>query len=292
MNKPPIDTVRPLIPEAEDLHEIGFGGFKVVYSGRVRGVKEALKLIYIPTDPNDPSVRDENLRRAKREISLLGDCSTPLLVKMGAIPPKELSIGGDYFVLYSEEFLEGESIRQLIKDGYRADVGELATLAWCLLQALKDLKRVNTIHRDIKPDNVIKTNDPNRPCVLFDLGIAYVIGGTQLTREPSAIPGTIYYLAPEMLDQAFRDNLDYRADLYTVGLTLYEFASLINPFRRPDSPFATLYRIKTETPLPLRQLRPDLPAEFCAIVDQLIKKLPALRPANLDMLLSRMGGLR
>jgi eukaryotic-like serine/threonine-protein kinase len=125
--------------------------------------------------------------------------------------------------------------------------------------------------------------------VLLDLGIAFQIGGTLLTRDSTRIPGTLYYIAPEMLDQKFRQNLDYRADLYTVALTLYEFASCDNPFaHRTDPQFTTLYRIKTEKPKALHALRNDLPMPFCKLIDQLLRKIPALRPANLENLIRQM----
>ena len=96
-----------------------------------------------------------------------------------------------------------------------------------------------------------------------------------------------------MLDQGFRLNLDYRADLYTIALTLYEFASGDNPFaHRREPQFTTLYRIKTERPNPLRDLRDDLPDQMCRLIDQLMRKLPALRPANLDQLIKEMEGFR
>jgi serine/threonine protein kinase len=162
-----------------------------------------------------------------------------------------------------------------------------------LLKAVLELASINVIHRDIKPDNIIRTGNPMRPYVLLDLGIAFQLGGTRITRNSARIPGTLYYIAPEMLDQEFRQNLDYRADLYTIGLTLYEFASGDNPFAyRGDPQFTTLYRIKTQRPKPLRELRSDLPAELCRVIDQLMKKLPALRPANFDQLIREMERYR
>jgi len=165
----------------------------------------------------------------------------------------------------------------------------VAELGVCLLKAVLELASMNVIHRDIKPDNIIRTKDPMRPYVLLDLGIAFRIGGTGITRNSARIPGTLYYIAPEMLDQGFRQNLDYRADLYTIALTLYEFASGDNPFaHRGDPQFTTLYRIKTQRPKPLWDLRSDLPAELCSVIDQLMRKLPALRPANFDQLIREM----
>ena len=100
-------------------------------------------------------------------------------------------------------------------------------------------------------------------------------------------------IAPEMLDTNFRQSLDYRADLYTIGLTLYEYATGMNPFaRRDEAQYTTLYRIKHDTPQPLSTLRPDLDITFCRLIDQFIKKLPALRPANLANLINRMESCR
>jgi serine/threonine protein kinase len=180
----------------------------------------------------------------------------------------------------------------IIKD-YRPAWQELAELGVCILRGVRELTLMNVIHRDIKPDNIIKTDDPVRPYVLLDLVIAFQIGGTPITRNSARIPGTLYYIAPEMLDQGFRQNLDYRADLYTAVLTLYEFASGDNPFaQRGDPQFTTLYRIKTKRPRPLRELRNDLPVEMCSLVDQLMRKLPALRPANIDQLIKEMEKYR
>ena len=68
------------------------------------------------------------------------------------------------------------------------------------------------------------------------------------------IPGTLYYLAPEMLRRGFRQNIDYRADLYAIALTAYEYSSGINPFRRGDAVYTTMTRIAKDKPEPLDEL--------------------------------------
>ncbi len=287
--KPDINEVANVVPEASSMREIGSGGYKVVYQAQVANATEAVKLVRIPSDKNDETVREENLRRIHREIAILRKCDTPFLVKLGAIQPRECIIGEETYVVYSEEYLQGKSLRCLIQDVHRPTTNELAMVGQCLLRAVRELAEKNIIHRDIKPDNIIKTDDADRPYVLLDLGIAFQVGRTPITRDSRHIPGTLYYLAPEMLNPGFRQNLDYRADLYTIGLTLYEFASGDNPFaHRTDPQFTTLYRIKTQTPKPLREHRSDVSTEFCALVDQLMKKLPALRPSGIPVLLKRM----
>jgi serine/threonine protein kinase len=288
-DKPDIKKVQQVVPEAIDLEEIGSGGFKVVYKAIVTGSIEAVKLVQIPGDAGEETIRDENLRRIARELDIISKCTSPYLVKLGSIAPRACEIDSIEYMLYSEEYLPGNSLREMILKGYRPSQGELAELGACSLKAVRELASMNVIHRDIKPDNIIRTNDPIRPYVLLDLGIAFQVGGTAITRNSARIPGTLYYIAPEMLDQGFRQNLDYRADIYTVALTLYEFASGDNPFaHRGDPQFTTLYRIKTQRPRPLRELRDDLPVKMCSLIDQLMRKLPALRPANLDQLIKEM----
>jgi len=291
--KPDIEKVKQAAPEARELEEIDSGGFKVVYRAVVSGKIEAVKLVEIPSDKSDETIRDENLRRVFRELDILSKCKSPFMVKLGVITPRPCEIDSIEYMLYSEEYLPGSSLRKLILKDYRPSRGDLAELGVCLLKAVLELASMNVIHRDIKPDNIIRTDDPIRPYVLLDFGIAFQIGGTRITRNSARIPGTLYYIAPEMLDQGFRQNLDYRADLYTIALTLYEFASGDNPFaHRGDPQFTTLYRIKTLRPKPLWELRGDLPAALCSVIDQLMRKLPALRPANFDQLIREMERYR
>lgn len=292
INKPDIDSVRKKLPDVQIIDELGSGGFKVVYKAVINGNTEALKLVQIPADPNDAGIKEENIKRIFREISILNQCESPFLVKLGSVKLIELSICDCDYVAYSEEYLPGETLRQLIDSGHKPDFDELCELSIVLFKAIIELASKNFIHRDIKPDNIIKTGLDGRSYVLLDFGIAFHIGGSNLTRDALRVPGTLYYIAPEMLDAGFRQNLDYRADLYTIGLTLYEYATGFNPYaNRGEAQFTTLYRIKSITPQPLSSICPDLPHDFCLLVDNLMKKLPALRPANIGMLIKKIEAL-
>ncbi|MFC1452079.1 protein kinase [Verrucomicrobiota bacterium] len=292
-SKPDMADVGAAVPGVAFLEEIGEGGFKVAYRADVNGSIEAAKLARIPVDMSDPAVEETNRRRLRRELDLLAGCETPCLVKLGQFGAFDCEIGGYQYVCYSEELIEGECLRARIRAGHQPGQDEIATLGVCLLTAIEELVRKDAIHRDIKPDNVMATQEAARPFVLLDLGVAFIVGGTNLTMDTQAIPGTRWYIAPEMLKLGFRQSLDYRADLYTMGLTMYEYASGVNPFAdRGDPPLTTMYRIRHQNPPPLRTLRADLDTGLCALVDQLIKKIPALRPANLAQLIKRMEGYR
>ncbi len=299
----------PRIPTEEELKKVitefkAFGrpkkgGFKVFYPATLNdGTQEALKLAIIPAfEDVDATVRedlrDEIRRRVEREIKLLGLLSSPHIVKLGTLSPRRIEIGGFEFIAYTEEYLPGDDLNVLIQSGYHAEEKELRVLALGLFDAISNLwVGFNTVHRDIKPLNVIKTTFTERPFVLLDLGLAFSIYESALTVDPQQRfpPGTTRYLAPEMLNPNFRDTLDYRADLYDVGMTLYEFGACTHPLARDrDDVLQTLSRILHQVPIPLEQVRPDLTKEFTAIVNQLLKKLPALRPSNLKMLQKLMG---
>lgn len=292
INKPDINLLKSKLPDIQDVQEIDSGGFKIVYKALIHGKPEALKLVQIPEDPNDKGVKEENRKRIFREIGILKKCESPYLVKLGSIEPVDLLLGDQGYVMYSEEYLPGHSLRRLLQSGYKPAFDELRRLAVTLFNAVIELAARQYIHRDIKPDNVIKTGMDDRPFVLLDFGIAFQIGGSNLTRDTLRVPGTLHYIAPEMLETGFRQNLDYRSDLYSIGLSLYEYASGINPYAfSGDAPFNTLYRIKTTTPEPLLSKCPDLPQNFCRLVDDLMKKLPALRPANIGMIIKKMEAI-
>ena len=137
----------------------------------------------------------------------------------------------------------------------------------------------------------MRTDDEAAEFILLDLGIAFAVNETSLTfRAENRMPMATYrYLAPEMLRPDFRDRIDYRTDLYTTGMTVYEYAAGRHPLARDaDDLMQTISRALRQPPTPLHQHRSDLPTDFCTLVDGMLKKRPALRPANLRMLFQRL----
>jgi serine/threonine protein kinase len=85
-------------------------------------------------------------------------------------------------------------------------------------------------------------------------------------------------MAPEMFKPDYKDKMDFRCDLYSAGLTVYVLATGKHPFAPdPLNAYHTVYRILNVKPEKLHNLRPDLPMDFCALIDRMIKKKPALR---------------
>ena len=293
--KPNENAIQAALHGVSELSFIASGGFKGVYRARINGNIEALKLVMVPeVQPVDNEaiiVRDELVARAKREIQILQKCKSPTIVKLGVMQPTMVNIEGKDFIAYSEEFLEGDNLWVILRDSKSASPSEpeLKLLMSTFLVAIKELWEYKIIHRDIKPCNVIKTKNPDRQFVLLDLGIAFSRIDTTLTH--SGIPATHRYFAPEMANPAFRDSLDYRADLYTAALTVYEYAAKRHPLANDfDDPMITVTRAIKEIPNSLKVARPDLSDDFCDLVDKLLSKVPAYRPGSIPMLMKRCGG--
>jgi serine/threonine protein kinase len=296
------ETLKGLLPGVDSVEPcFASGGFKSVYAAVINGKREALKILSIrKMDDPDPDIVDayykEQVARVRREVVALGKCRIPELVRLGAIAPMEFDVGGQKYIAYSEEFLDGQDLWTLIRShGQLPPLMELVQLFRSLLKSVQELWRHGYVHRDIKPQNVMKLQDRTRPFVLLDLGIAYAVHETGLTfgAEGRMPPATYRYLAPEMMQPDFREHIDFRTDLYTIGMTVFEYAAGCHPLARDgDDVMRTISRALRQPPQPLRKYRQDLPGDFCALVDGLLKKKPALRPANLALLFTRLEAIQ
>lgn len=267
---------------------IGTGGFKAVYRMETPRGAEAIKAVYVPSskneDEDEDAMRAQLVARAEREIETLRNCDSPSLVKLGTLPPSLHMIDEEDYLIYSEELLPGQAIDYWISKSPRPSFDELLNVFKSLIELIRTLSKEGILHRDIKPANIMETEIPERPYVVLDLGIAFKMHGTELTQGDSP-PGTLRYMAPELLKPDYKDVMDFRCDLYAAGLTIYVVASGMHPFApMPEYEYATIYRILRELPRPLSELRPDLPPAFCAIIDRCIRKKPALRYAKLEMI--------
>lgn len=282
-------------PSLSGFEYLDSGTFKSVYRIQSEtGSSEVLKVVRLPIDDGSldaKKLREQELGRLKREISLLDGIESEYIVDLGSVAPCRVVIDGEECVAYSEEFLPGNDLKSQIRTNRKPDAESVKTLLRCLVEATKALwNQRRTVHRDLKPANVFATGLPERPYVVLDLGIAYNILEPGLTLDPNQIPATPLYMAPEMLDPNFRESLSYRADLYAAGLTVFEFASggVHALARRGDDLARTITRVLKQEPTRLAQLRPDLPVELTLLVDQLIRKKPALRPGNFTLIMKQL----
>ena len=183
--------------------------------------------------------------------------------------------GRPYIVM---EYLDGASLAAVLEKRGPLPLGTLVELALQILDALGAAHAKGIVHRDLKPDNIY-ISPAGHPKVL-DFGIAKLeakqpgVEGTRL----GAIMGTPHYISPE---QALGGAIDARADLYSMGVILYEAATGKKPFDA-DSMFELLRQHIDAPPPSPRQLRPDMPPAYEQVILKALAKDPAQRYARAD----------
>jgi serine/threonine protein kinase len=240
---------------------IGSGGFGVVYEawdGRLER-PVAVKAI-------EPGERGGS-RRVLREAQAAARLNHP-----GIVTLYEMGEEGGSALLVTE-LVEGSTLADLAGDGALSDreVGEIGA---DLCEALDHAHSRSVVHRDIKPQNVLVTEDGEPRAKLMDFGVARLADATAMT-APGGVLGTLAYMAPEQAEG--RADVGPEADVYSLALTLYECWSGENPNRRA-TPAATARAIGDRV-RPLRRLRPDLPRELSATVDECLAPRPTHRPS-------------
>src|SRR5204862_7954046 len=146
-------------------------------------------------------------------------------------------------------------------------------------QALEHTHMQGLVHRDLKPANILVT--PNDHAKVLDLGLALVRGEKGGDREviggQGYVVGTMDYIAPEQIDDPVQ--VDARADVYSLGCTLYYVLTGRPPF--PGGPNrAKIQRHREEGPRPVAELNRAVPAALSALVERMMAKDPARRPAS------------
>jgi tRNA A-37 threonylcarbamoyl transferase component Bud32 len=256
---------------------IGEGGMGTVYQVRHRalGKRFALKALR-----QDLAADLEIAARFIQEARTAAAVSHPGLVEITDFG--RLASGQVYFVM---ELLEGQSLAALLRLGGPLPAARGLDIVRQLVLALKAAHDANIVHRDLKPDNIhIGRGDGDRDLVkIVDFGLAKVIGASKLTRS-GMVFGTPHYMSPE---QAAGDVVDHRADIYALGIVMYEMFTGKVPFEA-DSYMGILTKHMYMEPPPPSELRPQL-KELGALEDVILRclaKRPSARHDNLAALLA------
>jgi hypothetical protein len=173
------------------------------------------------------------------------------------------------------ELVPGRSLRSLLDERHRLSVDDTLVIGRAVAAALDHAHRAGLVHRDVKPGNVLVT--PEGRVKLTDFGIAKALEQRHedLTAE-NVMMGTAKYLSPE---QVLGFPLDGRADLYSLGLVLYECLTGKTPFTGATDGAIAIARLQRDPP-PIRRVRPDVPAPVADAVMCLLARRPEDRPAT------------
>ena len=261
------------------------GGQKAVYRATIDGQTVALKVITLESKETDAEESQADtsaaVERAKREVDILEQADLPVLARLGPSGLSYFETCEGRWVYFTEEWIEGITLRQMIRKS-SLDPSQVVRLGVDLIQAACWLSDRGLIHRDIKPDNIIWATERSR-FVLLDPGIAFDLYGPSLTSFLGLI-GTMGYLSPEQINASPKRNLDFRSDLFTIGIVLYESAVGEHPFMRTNStPNQTLAGILTETPKAVVERQEHFPITLSDFIARLLGKSPHLRYRKCSM---------
>jgi Flp pilus assembly protein TadD/TolB-like protein len=254
---------------------IGGGGMGVVYRADDTRLHRTVALKFLPPE----LTRDEVAKkRFLREAQAASAIDHPNICTVYEIDETD---DGQLFI--SMAFYDGESLKQRLASG-PLTIRQTLEIAYGLAQGLECAHRHKIIHRDVKPANVMVTKDGFVKIV--DFGLAKLAGRSKMTRSGSTL-GTVAYMAPE---QAQGNEVDHRADLWSVGVVMYEMLTGTLPFRG-DIDQAMVYSIINEDPIPLSQRRDDVPEGLVAIVERCLQKNSDERYASGAEMMADLGKL-
>jgi serine/threonine protein kinase/Tol biopolymer transport system component len=255
---------------------LGGGGMGVVYKAEDLRLNRTVALKFLPPElTRDPEAKARFLQEA-RSASVLDHPNICTIHEVG-----ETDDGRLYLAMPS---YDGETLRKRIETGPLA-IDEATDIAQQIARGLSKAHRHGIIHRDIKPANLIVTSDG--VVKILDFGLAKLAGSAALTRTGSSV-GTPAYMSPE---QARGEEVDHRADLWSLGVVLYEMVAGRRPFRGEHEQ-AVLFSLLNERPRPLHELRSEAPPELERIVDGLLAKDPGDRYPTVDGPLGDLTALR
>jgi serine/threonine-protein kinase len=262
----------------EILSTLGAGGMGVVYKVRDRELDDLVALKMLKRDVWGDR---ELLDRLKSELKLARKITHPNVLRTFDFG----DVDGIPFI--TMEYVRGITLRYLLTQTGSLPYSAGLRLARQLCRGLQAAHEVGVLHRDIKPENLIV--QPNGNAKLMDFGIARPIQRVdQGQTQAGMVVGTPQYLAPEQLQGK---AIDERADLWAVGVVIFEIFTSQTPFRG-DNPMQMIVATLNEQPTPPRTYWPQMPEPLEQIILRCLARDPAKRYRTAAALLADLEALR
>jgi len=233
----------------------------VVYRAEDTRLGRSVALKFLPEELAGNRAAVDRFEREARAVSLLNHPNICTLHDIG-------SDDGHLFIVM--EYVEGGNLRERM-DKRPLELGEILDIAIQTAQALEAAHTNRILHRDIKPANICVTRQGL--VKVMDFGLAKVMKSIEAVTNPGTALGTPAYMSPE---QARGEELDHRADLFSLGVVIYEMATGVSPFMRPALAL-TFSAILHQTPHPFSHVKPGLPTELERIAQKALEKNRDLR---------------
>ncbi len=255
---------------------LGKGGMGTVYLARQLSLDRdvALKIL-------DPKVAQDHtfIQRFIYEARSCATLNHPNIIQV-------YDVGEDQgYFYFSMEYAKGGSLQSLIAGGKSLPWQEALSFMYDTALGLEYAEKKKIVHRDIKPDNLMLTEEKHIKIV--DLGLARRFDESPAIPENS-VYGTPLYVSPE---QAKGLAVDFRADIYSFGASFYRILSGHAPFQGKSVPLIIAQHIK-DPPVPLKNILPDIPIQLSDMIDKMMQKKPEDRYASNSLVLQEIRKLQ
>ena len=260
--------------------KLGVGGMGVVYEAEDVRVSRRVALKFLPDELAGDA---DATRRLQREAETIASLHHPNICVVFGIAEHE----GKRFI--AMERVQGVHLKLYVAR-QALDTKQVVDIASQVARALDAAHRAGIVHRNIKPGNVMVSDEGEVKVLDFGLARRFLMPETcRVLEYGSTIPGrplgTANYMAPERILQA---PLDPRSDLFSLGVLIYEMATSRLPFAG-ESPADTVTNVLEKAPTPLRLLNPEHPAGMEKVVKRLLEKEASERYQSAGELLEALG---
>lgn len=259
----------------ELLEKIGDGGMAVVYKGKDKLLNRFIAVKILRPEFTKDATFVENF---KRESQAAAGLSHPNIVGVYDVG-REGNI--NYIVM---ELIEGDTLNKIIEREAPMDYRKVIDISKQVASALRIAHKNKIIHRDVKPHNIMITNDG--VVKLADFGIARAVNDATLSTG-SKIVGSVHYFSPE---QARGNYVDERSDIYSLGIVMYEMLTGKVPFDG-DNPVTVALKHINEEIVPPIELEPGIPPALNRCVMKATSKFQTNRYANADELIEDLDNI-
>jgi serine/threonine protein kinase len=244
---------------------LGEGGAGAVFEGRsARGDLVAIKVIKVQS-----AVTDEDRARFIREASIASSLTHPNLVRVVG----HGEAGQRFFLIM--EYVEGATLKARVEEKGPGPVTLALHVTRQIASALELARERDIVHRDVKPDNILITQDGVAKLTDFGLAKSVLTSGQSGLTRAGDIVGTVSYMSPEQIQSSM--TVDHRSDIYSLGATLYYMLAGKPPFSSGAFSPEFFRRVLVEDPPPLHMERRDIPPIVSAMVMKCLRKHPGER---------------
>lgn len=293
MNLPNLDKndVECIIKNCTSTGDTLQGGQKLVFPCKIDDKKCAVKFILLSDRNQDIddlriSMIDSIYARAIREINIMKKINSPHVIKLMDDEPKKIQYNNQTMLMYIEEWIDGENLYEILKKGIISNE-ECIKLCEGITTAISELWKINIVHRDIKPQNIMRRKNTG-DYILLDMGLAFDLEDKSLTQY-GFIPGTKMYFSPEQLDFKNKRDIDFRSDLFSLGIVMYQAITGKHPFYQYGMQDYQLFQNIINNPIVNPSLiNPHISNVLDEIVCRLLSKQPNGRYRKCELLLDKL----